>query len=169
MKTSAKATKKTPKKKTKKAKKKIMKKIMKKINCQTNDENITIVNVIDEDFDMHRIFEIIDEKKDEDFTVDNAAEKEVDKTTVIDDEADEAIGKKEVNRADETGEANHEYLTKTSLTAFSIITFNLSNCLNVKSEIIEIKIKVLLKVLQNCCKNARCDLILLKNRLKILN
>ena len=43
---------------------------------------------------MHRIFEIIDEEKNENFTADNAAEKEVDKTIIIDDEADEAVKKK---------------------------------------------------------------------------
>ena len=117
---------------------------------------------------MHRIFEIIDEEKNENFTADNAAEKEVDKTIIIDDEADEAV-KKKVNRTNETNEANHEYLTKTSLTAFSIITFNSSNCLSVKSEIIEIEIKILLEILQDCCENAKCDLILLKSKLRIFN
>ena len=169
MKASTKTTKKTSKKKAEKAEKKIMKKVIKKINCQTNDEGITIVNAIGEDFDMHRIFEIVDEEKDENFTADNAAEKKVDKATAIDDEADGAVKEKEVDRANEASEADHEYLTKTSLTVFSIIIFNSSSCLSVKSEIIEIKIKALLEILQNCCEDARCDLILLKSRLRIFN
>ena len=58
-----------------------MKKIMKKVNCQTNDEDITIVNAINENFVVHRrllltiVIKIIDRKKNEDFTTDNATKK----------------------------------------------------------------------------------------------
>ena len=40
----------------------------KKINNQTASENVTIVNVVDEVFDVHRRFILIDEKN-ENFTV----------------------------------------------------------------------------------------------------
>ena len=118
---------------------------------------------------MHRTFEIVDEEEDEDFTADNAAEEKVSKIIAIDDEAGEAVKEKEINRTNEANEADHEYLTKASLTVFSIIVFNSSNCLNVKLEAIEIEVKALLEILQSCCEDAKCGLILLKDKLRILN
>ena len=53
----------------------------KKINCQTKNENITIVNVINENFVVHRrllltiAIKMIDRKKNKNFIVDNATKK----------------------------------------------------------------------------------------------
>ena len=82
---------------------------MKKINCYANDEDLTIVNAIDEDFDIHRIFEIIDEKKDENFTADNAAKEKINKTIVINDEINETVKEKKINQTNV-----NRYLTKIS-------------------------------------------------------
>ena len=73
---------------------------MKKINCYANDESLTIVNAINEDFDMYRrlllivVMKVDEREKDENFIADNATKEKVNKIIAVNDETNETVKKK---------------------------------------------------------------------------